>query len=120
MCISQKNGQEFGGDETHTHRVGEKAGGGGGGERKTLVCPRTGRDGERERDRQTVVRERYRSFIFRALPLTKGWRWITYHLTVHATCACEKEIPTTVCLGTWNAMKKERCGGGGGNKKMER
>ena len=38
---------------------------------------------------------------------------MTYNLTVHATYACEKEIPTTVCLGTWNAMKRERWRDGG-------
>ena len=31
---------------------------------------------ERERDRQTV-RDGYRSFIFRALPLMKGCKWMT-------------------------------------------
>ena len=43
------------------------------------VCARA-RARERERERE---RERGMIYSFRPLPLLKGCRWMTYHLTIH-------------------------------------
>ena len=40
-------------------------------------CARVKRERERERGRVRMI------YSFRPLPLTKGCRWMTYHLTVH-------------------------------------